>query len=138
MNRIDNQNELALARPPQQTSVPVEMIRAKRNSGAAFSLACDASGLDDKEIYLALEIDAGYFSNIKKSKATLQGDLVRDFCRVVGNTIYPEWLAYQVGCTLVMLRSEAERRADDAERRARDAEEKLLFLTKIMQGKVTP
>lgn len=135
MSNIVDQSELALARPPQQVAVPIEMIRAKRNSGAAFALACDASGLDDKEIYLALSIDAGYFSNIKKSKATLQGDLVSDFCEVVGNTIYLEWMAYQVGCTLVMLKSEAERRAEDAERRAAEAEDKLLFLTKIMQGK---
>ena len=34
------------------------------------------------------------------------------FCAVVGNTLYPEWMAYQVGCGLVMLKTEAERRAD--------------------------
>jgi len=137
MRTLDDQSELALARPPQQVDVPAAMIRAKKTSGAAFTLACDASGLDDKEIYLALGIDAGYFSNIKKGKATLQGDLVKDFCKTVGNTIYPEWVAYQVGCGLVMLKSEAERRAEDAEKRARDAEEKLRFLTSVMQGKVT-
>lgn len=136
MRTLDDQSELALARPPQQVDVPVAMIRAKKSSGAAFTLACDASGLDDKEIYLALGIDAGYFSNIKKGKATLQGDLVKDFCKAVGNTIYPEWVAYQVGCGLVMLKSEAERRAEEAEKRARDAEEKLRFLTSVMQGKV--
>ena len=129
------QPELALTRTAQSVAVPMEMICSKKTCGAAFSLACDASGLDDKEIYLSLEIDAGYFSNIKKGKATLQGDLVRSFCNVVGNTIYPEWIAYQVGCKLVMIKSEAERRAEQAEARAKDAEEKLKFLTQVMQGK---
>lgn len=137
MTTIEAQPELALSRPPQSVSVPIEMIRAKKNAGAAFALACDASGLEDKEIYLALGIDAGYFTNIKKSKATIQGDLVRDFCKVVGNTIYLEWLAYQIGCTLMLIKSEAERRAEDAEKRAKDAEDKLRFLTQVMQGKVS-
>lgn len=40
------------------------------------------------------------------------GVLFGRFARVVGNTLYPEWLAYEVGCGLVMLKTEAERRAD--------------------------
>ena len=34
---------------------------------------------------------------------------------MVGNHIYVEWLAYQIGCGLVMLKSEAERRAEGFE-----------------------
>ena len=56
MSRFDEQAELALARPPRQPGIPVELVRAKHSAGAAFTLACDASGLDDKEIYLALEL----------------------------------------------------------------------------------
>jgi len=115
MSRFDEQAELALARAPHQAGVPAELVRAKHSAGAAFTLACDASGLDDKEIYLALDLDAGTFSRIKKGTNTLAGDLLRDFCRIVGNTLYPEWLAYQVGCGLVMLKTEAERRADALE-----------------------
>lgn len=106
---VAEQAELALARRPAQAEVPIEIVRAQKSSGAAFALACQASGLDDKEIYMRLGIDAGYFSRIKKGDATLQGDLVALFCQVVGNTIYPEWCAFQVGCTLVMIQTEAER-----------------------------
>ena len=128
MSAVVDQGELPLSRAPQNVIVPIEMIRAKKTAAAAITLACDASGLEDKEIYLALGIDAGYFSNIKKGKATLQADLVRDFCRVVGNTAYPEWQAYQVGCTLVMVQTEAERRAEAAEKRAAEAELKVRVL----------
>lgn len=115
MNALDRQAELALARPPRQVEIPVELVRAKRSAGAAFSLACDASGLEDKEIYLALDIDPGTFSRIKKGTNTLPADMLATFCRVVGNVIYADWLAFQIGCGLVVLQTEAERRAIEAE-----------------------
>ena len=115
--------------------MPIELTRGQRTAGAAFTLACSVSGLEDKEIYLALGIDAGYFSNIKKSKATLQSDLLARFCAVVGNTIYPEWMAYQIGCTLVLIQTEAERRAEAAEARAVEAERKLAYATEILRGR---
>ena len=136
MRRVDDQSELALARPPSQVEIPVELIRAKKSIGAAFSLACDASGLDDKEIYLALGIDAGYFSNIKKGKATLQGDLISTFCKIVGNTIYAEWIAFQIGCTLMMLKSEAERRAESFERQLNEERLKNRVLVEALHGRV--
>jgi hypothetical protein len=130
------QTDLALTRQPQQVPVPIEMIRAKKTSGAAFTLACDASGLDDKEIYLSLGIDAGYFSNIKKGKATLQADLTQKFCDVVGNKVYPEWLAYQVGCTLVQIQSEAERRLAEERTRREKAENENRLMRQLLAGRV--
>ena len=132
---VEDQGELCLARSPNRSDCAVETIRAQRTAAAAFTLACSWSGLEDKEIYITLGIDAGYFSNIKKGKATLQADLIRQFCDVVGNTIYPEWQAYQVGCTLVVIKTEAERRAEVAEQRAAalDAENKLM--RQLLQGK---
>jgi len=128
MTSIEDQSELALVREAQSVNVPIEMVRIQKNAAAAFTLACTASGLDDKEIYLALGIDAGYFSNIKKGKATLQADLIADFCKLVKNNVYPEWQAFQVGCTLVMIKTEAERRAEVAEKRAQEMEMKYRVL----------
>jgi hypothetical protein len=128
MNAVVEQAELALTREPSRTSVPIEMVRTQKTAAGAFSLACTVSGLEDKEIYLALGIDAGYFSNIKKGKATLQADLLAEFCRTVGNVVYAEWMAYQMGCTLVLIKTEAERRAEEAvrERDAALAENRLM------------
>lgn len=136
MTQFEDQHELALARAPQRGAVPLEMIRAQKTAAAAFTLACSISGLEDKEIYLALGIDAGYFSNIKKGKATLQADLLAQFCKVVGNSIYPEWAAYQIGCTLVVIKTEAERRAEEAESRAQAAEAENRLLRQLVQGRV--
>lgn len=127
--------ELPLSRFPDAADVPMELVRRQANAAAAFCLSVQASGLEDKEIYLPLGIDAGTFSRIKKGEANLPADKEPDFCRVVGNMIYPEWRAYQLGCTLVMIKSEAERQRDEAEKRAEDAEAKVRLLKEILAGK---
>lgn len=131
------QTDLALVRPPQRITVPVELIRTRKTKGAAFTLACDTSGLEDKEIASAMTppIDLGTFSRLKSGDNTLNADRVKEFCDVVGNQVYPEWLAYQVGCTLVMIQSEAERRAMDAESRAAEAEKKLNWALEVLNGR---
>lgn len=129
------QGELTLTRNADFNSVPIEMIRAKKNSGAAFTLACDSSGMDDKEIHMSLGIDAGTFSRIKKGANTLNADQLTSFCRVVGNTIYPEWLAYQVGCTLVMIQSESERLRAEAVTALEEERMKNKLLMQLFQGK---
>lgn len=135
MKTLEDQAELPLARPAQRAMVPIDLIRAQRSAAAAFTLACSASGLEDKEIYMALGIDAGYFSNIKKGKATLQADLIHAFCRVVGNAIYLEWQAFQVGCTLVMIKTEAERLLDEANAARVVAEAENKLMRELLRGR---
>lgn len=132
------QADLPLARKPHQVAIPVEMIQTRKTKGAAFTLACDASGLDDKEIAGAMNppLDAGTFSRLKSGTNTLDGDRVAEFCRVVGNTVYPEWQAYQVVCTLVMIKTEAERRAEDALQKLAQAEAENKLMRQLLQGRV--
>lgn len=134
MSRVDHP-ELALARAPEKTEVPIELVRRQHSAAAAFSLACQASGLEDKEIYLSVGIDAGTFSRIKKGEATLQADKEAEFCAAVGNTIYPEWRAYRLGFTLTMIQSEAERRAETAEKERDEARGEAEMLKKLLIGR---
>ena len=135
MGRIENHLELALARNPDRAEIPIELVRIQHSPGAAVSLACQASGHEDKEIYMQIGIDAGTFSRIKKGEATLQADKEAAFCKAVGNAIYPEWRAYQIGCTLVVIKSEAERRAEEAELRAKRAEDQVEMLKSMFVGR---
>ena len=73
MSSHDLQSELSLIRAANPVSVPVELIRAKRTAGAAFSLACDCSGLEDKEIYMALDLDAGRSAGPAKAPTPWRG-----------------------------------------------------------------
>lgn len=129
------QGDLALSRKPNQVDIPLPMIWAKKTAGAAFTLACDASGLDDKEVYLALGIDKGYFSRMKSGTATLDADLIAAFCKTVGNHIYAEWIAYQVRCTLVVIQTEAERRAAEAEARAEAYAAENRLMRQLLSGR---
>jgi hypothetical protein len=134
---VEVQADLALVRRPQRIKVPVELIRTRKSKGAAFTLACDTSGLEDKEIAGAMDpaIDHGTFSRLKSGTNSLDADRIAEFCEVVGNQVYPEWLAFQVGCTLVMIQSESERRAEAAERALAEERSKVKLLTDLLQGK---
>lgn len=128
------QHELALVRSASKASIPFEFVTAKKTAAQAFTLACDVSGLEDKEIYGVLEIDSGTFSRIKKGLANFPDDKLKLFCNTVGNTIYADWIAYQLNCVLVVIKTEAERRADE-EREARiKAETKVRFYEEIFSG----
>lgn len=109
------QAELSLVRPAMAAAVPVELAYAQKSAASAFALACQVSGLEDKEIYLALNIDAGTFSRTKKGEANFPLDKLALFCDVVGNRLFADWIAAQVRCSLVMMQTEAERRAIEAE-----------------------
>jgi hypothetical protein len=134
--RIDGQGELALLRRAEPNDMPIEVVRRQKTAAAAFALACQSSGLEDKEIYGALSLDAGYFSRIKKGEATLQADLLVAFCDVVGNRIYPEWQAFQIGCTLVQIKSEAERLLEAEKVRREKAESENKLMRQLLAGRV--
>ena len=135
MSQRMTNHELALVRSPLRASVAIEVVRAQKSAEAALSLAIAASGLDDKEIYIALDIDAGHWSRMKKGEAGFPPNKLHDFCQLVGNTIYPEWIAYQVGCQLVMIQSEAERRAEQAEHERDEAIREAELLKKLLIGR---
>jgi hypothetical protein len=135
--RDDAQGELTLARRAEPNDVPAEMIHRQKSGGAAFSLACQSSGLEDKEIYGGLGIDAGYFSRIKKGEATLQADLIQPFCDLVGNRIYPEWIAYRIGCTLVQIKSEAERLLEAERAKSAKLADENQLMKRLLTGRVT-
>ena len=106
---------LLIQQPRQhQREVPV---------GQAFTLACDSSGLDDKEIAMSMD-------------PPLDADRIAEFCCVVGNTIYPEWVAYQLNATLVMIQTEAERQAIIERERADRLEAENQLMRNILSGRV--
>lgn len=131
-----HQAELALARRALDSGVGMDLVRRQKSAASALSLACGASGLEDKEIYLSLGIDPGHFSRMKKGEAGFPPDKLNELCELVGNTIYVEWMAYQVGCTLVMVKSEAERRAEAAEAKATALEAQNKLMRELLAGRV--
>ncbi len=122
LGKVATQRELDLFRQPEPSDVPLEQVRRQRDAAAAFTLAVSSSGLADQTIYEFVGIDAGTFSKMKKGLATLQAEDWPKFCYAVNNRIWPEWCAFQIGCTLVLIQTEAERRADAEKKRADELE----------------
>lgn len=116
--------------------VPLSVVIKQPNLAGAIALCVQVSGLDEKEVYLSLGIDAGHWTRIMKGDAHFPVNKLNDLMTLCGNESPLVWLTNSRGYGLVMLKSEAERRAEDAEKRAKDAEDKLRFLTQVMQGKV--
>ncbi|MBU0917858.1 MAG: transcriptional regulator [Gammaproteobacteria bacterium] len=110
------------------------MVRATSSPGSAIELARRAAGLDKKEVYLALKIDPGTWSKIEDSAASLPTNKIREFCDEVGNRIYVEWINFQVGCTAVMIKSEAERVIDDLQARLKLSEQENAVLMKAIRA----
>lgn len=132
---LEAQRELELFRQPEPNDVPAELLRKQQCPGAAFTLAVTSCGLPDQQIADFVGIDAGTFSKMKRGLATLQADQLAKFCYAVNNRIWPEWMAYQLGCTLVEIKTAAERRAEAAEARAAQLQVKVDVLMEAMRGK---
>ena len=110
------QPELALVRHANVMEAPPELVSRKQTLLAAIVLCVQLSGLDDKEVYLTLEIDAGHWSRIMKGDAHFPVDKLSDLMSLCGNEAPLQWLALKRGYQLVMLKSAAERRIDELER----------------------
>lgn len=109
------QGGLLLARSPRSPDpeeVSLVAIGKRQNLLSAINLCIEVSGLDDKEIGLALGIDAGHLSNIRKGKGgcNFPTNKLDDLMTLCGNEIPLQWQALKRGKGLVMLEGEAERR----------------------------
>lgn len=136
MNAVD-QRELSLVRTPDRTDVPLDIVTRQPSLSKAIALCIQFSGLLDKEILLALGIDAGHWSRIVKGDAHFPTNRLSDLMDICGNDAPLMWLAHARGYGLVVLRTESERRAEEAERRLAEEREKVRWLTDLLQGKAT-
>ena len=136
MNAVD-QRELSLVRTPDRTDVPLDIVTRQPSLSKAIALCIQFSGLLDKEILLALDIDAGHWSRIVKGDAHFPTNRLSDLMDICGNDAPLMWLAHARGYGLVVLRTESERRAEEAERRLAEEREKVRWLTDLLQEKAT-
>jgi len=128
---VDGQRALPLVRAADPQPVADAVIFAQRSFAGAIALAVNVSGLEEKEIYLALEIDAGHWTRIMKGDAHFPVNKLNEFCDIVRNEIPLIWWAHSRGKGLHMLETESERQLKLANERAAKAEEKLAYLESL-------
>lgn len=140
LSPVEQQPGLLLARSPRTPApeeISIDVIARKRDLLAAINLCIDISGLDDKEIGLALGIDAGHFSNIRRGKPGCNFPLSKldDLMNLCGNEIPLIWQAVKRGKGLHMLKSEAEKQLLAERARADKAEDRLAYLEGLYRTK---
>jgi hypothetical protein len=129
------QAELALVRRPEPPSVSVDTVMRQQSFLGAINLCIDISGLDDKEIYIELGIDASQWSRIRKGDAHFPPNKLQSLMSICGNQVPLIWLARQYGYELVQIESETQRLLN-AERAAREkVEDENRVLREVLQGR---
>lgn len=137
---LNEQGALLLARSPRAIAcdqVNPEVIACRRDLLAAINLCIDVSGLDDKEIGLALGIDAGHFSNIRRGKTGCNFPLTKldDLMTLCGNEIPLAWLAMKRGKGLHMLETESQRLLRECCERESKLKDENRILREVISGR---
>lgn len=127
--------ELPLARKADRLDIPLDLVLKQPTLSAAIALCVQASGLEEKEVYLPLGIDAGHWTRIMKGDAHFPVNKLNDLMDLCGNEAPLMWLANSRGYGLVILKTEAERRAEAAERALEEERSKVRLLTDLLKGK---
>lgn len=120
LNAVDHP-ELPLARKPDYTDVPAELVLRQSTLSGAIALCVQVSGLEEKEVYLSLGIDAGHWTRIMKGDAHFPVNKLGDLMDLCGNEAPLSWLVYARGYDLHSLR----KRETETERKLRQAEEEI-------------
>jgi len=129
------QGELALARRPDRVDVPIDTVMRRKDFLGAINLCIEISGLDDKEIYLELGIDAAQWSRIRKGDAHFPPNKLQSLMTVCRNEIPLTWLARSYGYALVEIETETQRQLRISEEKRAKAEEENRLLRELIQGK---
>lgn len=131
------QGQLPLTRNALKSDIPVDVVAKQKTFLGAVNLCITESGLEDKEIYLALDIDAGHFSHLRKGEGHFPINKLNDLCDLCGNEAPLQWFAHSRDYGLVMLQSEAERRAEELEKQLADERLKNRVLIEALHGKIS-
>jgi hypothetical protein len=118
---------------PTLDPIPDSIIFAQPTFQRAFVLACDASGLDDKQISGPLGIDGGQWSRIKNGGANFPMGQYPEFRELVRNDILLKWVNHRCGLETKPLASEIERRLAETQSRLEEKERELATIMKFIK-----
>jgi hypothetical protein len=129
-----NQSNLLLSRALQQ-DIALEVISKRTCLLGAVNLCIELSGLDDKEIHMTLEIDAGQWSRIRKGDAHFPLNKLNKLMDLCANEAPLIWLAQSRGKGLHELETEIQRQLREEQERTAKLEEQNKLLRELLQGK---
>lgn len=102
------QFDLPIGRRAAASDISDASIMKQDSFHGALTLCIRESGLEDKEVYLALGLDAAQFSRIIKGTMHFPPNLLLSLMDLCGNEIPLRWLALTRGYELRRLQSSLE------------------------------
>lgn len=129
------QHAFALVRKAEKPELPLNVIAAQPTMSAAIKLCVQASGLEHKEIYMALGLQQAQWSKTLNGDYHFDPEKLHDLMNVCGNEAPLVWLAHKRGYALVLLKSKVEKALEDAEKALEKEREKTLMLTELLKAK---
>jgi len=129
------QAELALVRRPDRADLPIGTVMRRKDFLGAINLCIEISGLDDKEIYLELGIDAAQWSRIRKGDAHFPPNKLQSLMTVCRNEVPLVWLARSYGYELVQIETETQRQLNAERARREEVEHENRLMRELLQGK---
>ena len=100
--------QLQLLLRDQHKEVSLKVIIACKTFKDSLKLCKSISGLDDKQLCMTLEIDAGQWARIFGNGGHFPENKLIQFMDLCGNKVPLVWLAYAAGYTLHPLKTELE------------------------------
>jgi len=127
------QGDLPLARRPEVAAAPIETIMRRKDFLGAINLCIELSGLDDKEIYMELQIDPAQWSRIRKGDAHFPPNKLQSLMTVCGNQVPLVWLARSYGYQLVQIETETQRLLRESQEREAKLQERLAYAEDLLK-----
>lgn len=132
MNGVEQLELLTDGGKPLRTAQPVspDVIYRQPDRLSAIKLAVQVSGLDEKQIYMALGLDKATWSKIMSGRFNFPTNKEEQFYDVVGNEIPLIWLAFRRGKGLHDLEDAKDARIRELETRVADQRKEIDTLVK--------
>lgn len=120
LNTVD-QPELLLVRKTGSVDVPLDLVIRQTSFAAAIALCVQVSGLEEKEVYMSLDIDPGHWTRIMKGDAHFPVNKLTTLMELCGNEAPVLWLVHAQGYDPNSMR----KRETETEKRLRETQEAL-------------
>jgi hypothetical protein len=135
LSGVAEQQELRLVRLADAVNVPISLIIKQPHLAGAIALCVQLSGLEEKEVYMELGIDAGHWTRIMKGDAHFPVNKLNELCDLCANEAPLQWWAHSRGYTLVQIETETQRLLRAEQNKRIETEKENDLLRQLLIGK---
>lgn len=136
LHAIARQSEMPIAaRHGEGQPFDISLVIKQQTFLSAIKLCIQVSGMDEKEVYIPLQIDAGHWSRIMKGEAHFPVNKLTDLMDLCENEIPLIWLSNKRGYELRPLETELEIQLRKEREKLAESERENSLLRSLLSGK---